>query len=78
MSVSAESFRVVYNALVASGVRLVSALAETWLVQLTVWDDIAAGGLEVYRLPRGEEDMLRAILGHRRYLCDLRSTCGAE
>ena len=78
MSVLAESFRVAYNALVASGVRLVSALAETWLVQLTVWDDIGAGGLEVYCLPRGEEDMLRAVIGRWRCLCDLRSTCGAE
>ena len=34
MSVSVENSKVVYNALKASGVRLVSALPETWLVHL--------------------------------------------
>ena len=53
MSISAEKSKVVYSARRASGVRLVSALAETWLVHLAVWDDIAAGGLEVSRMPCG-------------------------
>ena len=44
MPVSAVNSQIVYDALKACGVRIVSALPETWLVHLSGWRSATAHG----------------------------------